>query len=355
MSASIEVDMTDLLGERQAAILRAVVDAYVRNGEPVGSKHVVDRGHFDVSSATVRNEMARLEEMGYLAQPHTSAGRIPTNLAYRFIVDGLKAPRRLTEGQQRALENELDIGADPANPDELLRRASDVASRFTKHAAAVLARRVRATRLRRLELFRVTGRTAMLILIAENGSLQQRMIACDVLITDTDIEALAARLNEHLSGAALEDAMRAADTLARSGPPIERPLIEGVASALQTLLAGEEHVFVGGAANLAGADDFERETLARMYEALERQTAVLELLASAMDEPLTVRIGSEIPDDEFRSCSVVIANFSAGGPSLGSIGVIGPMRMDYQRVISTANAVARVLEGALGTQDPETT
>src|SRR5947199_3983826 len=132
--------MAETLGERQAAILRAIVREYIRSGEPVGSRHLVDRSRLNISSATVRNEMARLEELGYLAQPHTSAGRVPTDLGYRFVVDEIKSPRALGVGQRRALEEELS-GEEPASIEDLLRKASDVVSRFTHHAAAVLAHR----------------------------------------------------------------------------------------------------------------------------------------------------------------------------------------------------------------------
>src|ERR1051325_4415533 len=128
--------MAGTLGERQSAILRAIVREYIRSGEAVGSKHLVDRTRLHVSPATVRNEMARLEELGFLTQPHTSAGRIPTDQGYRFVVDEIRLPRPLAEGQRRALEEEL-IADEPASVEELLRRATDVVSRFTHQASAV--------------------------------------------------------------------------------------------------------------------------------------------------------------------------------------------------------------------------
>jgi heat-inducible transcriptional repressor len=342
--------MTDILGDRPAAILRAIVREYIRSGEAVGSKYLVDRTRLSVSPATVRNEMARLEELGYVVQPHTSAGRIPTDLGYRFVVDEIKAPRPLAEGQRRALQEELN-GEEPASIEELLRRASEVVSRFTHHAAAVLSRRARPSTLRRIELFPMGTHMAMLVLIAENGRVEQRMLPVDPTITEKDVEHLGDRLAGELHGITLDKAEHRIAELSHNAPVRERSVLEGVAGGFQSLRDADEHVFVGGVANLAGEETFERETLSRLYETLEQQTAMLELLASTLDRPMSVRIGSELRSEDLRSCSVVVANFTTGTDAFGSVGVIGPTRMDYDRVIATANAVARMLEATFGAPD----
>jgi len=339
--------MAETLGERQASILRAIVREYIRSGEPVGSKHLVDRSRLNVSSATVRNEMARLEELGYLAQPHTSAGRIPTDRGYRFVVDEIKAPRSLNDTQQRALAADLSDG-DPTSVEDLLRRATDTVSRFTHHAAAVLAHQAQAGRLRRIELFPVGARSASLVLIAENGRVEQRMISLEAGINEHDVERIGERLALELQGLDIDTAI---DHLSADHPVpdhAEQPLLDSVAGGLSALAGGGEHVVVGGVANLAGEGSFERDTLHRLYEALERQSALLELLAGGIDESVSVRIGSEVPTEPFQSCSIVVASFGGVGEQRGSVSVIGPTRMDYDRVIATANAVARMIEGSLG-------
>jgi heat-inducible transcriptional repressor len=341
--------MTDNLGDRPAAILRAIVREYIRSGEAVGSKYLVDRTRLDVSPATVRNEMARLEELGYLIQPHTSAGRVPTDRGYRFVVDEIRAPRQLAEGQRRALEVEL-MADEPESVEELLRRATEVVSRYTHHAAAVLSRRGRPSTLRRLELFPVGTRMAMLVLIAENGRVEQRMVPMDGSLGEKDVEGLGARLGAELHGVDLEKAQQRLAAMSQSGPA-ERQLLDDIAAGFQSLLASDDHVFVGGVANLAGEQTFERETLSRLYETLEHQKAMLEMLASTLDPPVSVRIGSEHDSEDLRYVSVVVAGFSPGADAHGSIGVIGPTRMDYERVIATANAVARMLEVTLGVPD----
>lgn len=339
--------MAEKLGPRQAAILRAIVREFVRSGEPIGSKHLVDRSRLDVSPATVRNEMARLEELGYLTQPHTSAGRIPTDAGYRFVVDELK-PRALAEGQQRALAESLG-GDEPASVEDLLRRATEVVSRFTRHASAVLAQRARSSALRRLEVIPVGSRAATVIAIAENGRVEQRMIHADHEMDRAAIDTLCEGLNREHAGKDLEDVIASLDAL--DGAEHDESVLEGVVDAIRGLAAGAEHVFVGGVANLASESDFERDTLQRLYEELDRQTSVLEILASALDDPVTVRIGSELRSEPFQNCSIVIARFGGGGEASGSVSVIGPMRMDYERVIATANGVARLLENSLGPQD----
>ncbi len=338
--------MAETLGERQASILRAIIREYIRSGEPIGSKHLVDRSRLNVSSATVRNEMARLEELGYLAQPHTSAGRIPTDRGYRFFVDEIKAPRTLNESQRRVLAAELADG-ELTSMEDLLRRATDTVTRFTHHAAAILSRRVSPGPLRRIELFAVSRRTASLVLIAENGRVEQRMISLEDM-DDHEVEATAQRLAREIQGVEIEAASAAVAKSAPDAPPKERALLDAVAAGLDALRSTDEHVVLGGVANLAGDGTFERETLYRLYEALERQSALLEVLAQGIDDPVTVRIGHEVEAEPFQACSIVVANFGGTGEQRGSVSVIGPTRMDYDRVIATANAVARLIEGTLG-------
>lgn len=338
--------MAETLAERQAQILRAIVREFIRTGEPVGSKHLVDRIRLDISAATVRNEMARLEELGYLSHPHTSAGRMPTDAGYRFVVDGIKRPRPLASGQQRAIEEEL--GSEAGSIDELLRRAGDVLSRFTRHAAALLALRSRASVLRRIEMFRVGPGRVSVMAIAENGRIAQRMLSVDDSLTEDEVRVLGERLSESLRGEQLDQIGSALRAREEATPPRERAVLGGVDEIVQELLDAERHVVIGGVANLASEEDFEREALHKLYEALEQQTAVMELLANTLDEKLTVRIGGELNDADLSSCSIVMAPFGPAASARGAVGVIGPMRMDYERVIATASAVARLIEHTLG-------
>lgn len=332
--------------ERQAAILRAIVREYIRTGEPVGSKYLVDRARMPMSSATVRSEMARLEELGYLSQPHASSGRVPTDSAYRFVVDEIRTPPPLGAGQRQELEEEM--GGEPASVDVLMHRASDVISRFTRHAAAILSHRERSACLRRIELFSTGPSVAMIVVITENGRVEQRMVSLEHDMDARRVDALAERLARDVQGAAPKEAIGRLTRASAISSGGEKALIDAVSAAVESLSATGEQVVVGGVANLAGEQDFARGTLQRLYEAIEHHEALLDLFAMAQGGPITVRIGSEMAAAEFRSCSVVVAGFQMPGDASGSVGVIGPTRMDYRRVIATANAVARALEHSLG-------
>jgi heat-inducible transcriptional repressor len=331
------------LSDRQSAILRAIVRDYVRNGEPVGSKQLVGRYRLSFSPATVRSEMARLSDIGYLVQPHTSAGRIPTDVGYRFFVDTMEAAA-LSQTQARRLDDEM--AGEPESLEDLLQRTTDALAGLTHYAAAVLAPRLSPSRLRRLDLVRMGPRTAMVVLIASSGRVEQRMVSLDHEVTPAQLDRAAADLTRDLSDVLLAEAKRRVARKA-SPPSGDASLYAGIVAAFEQMLAGEDRVFLGGAANLADEQAFGRDTLHRLYEILERQTAVLDLLSEALDRPLTIRIGSEVPIEDMRACSLVMATYAIEGRSVGSLGLIGPTRMDYQRAAAAAAAAARNLAGKL--------
>lgn len=340
--------MPEPLGSRRAAILRAIVSEYISSGEPVGSKHLVDRSRLGVSSATVRNEMARLEELGYLAQPHTSAGRVPTDAGYRFIVDEISKPRALTQGQKRALSEEF--GDAPGSIDDLMRRAGEAVSKLTQQVSAIASLRTERTdiRLRRLELFAAGGHAVNAVLIAENGRLDQRVIPLEGEFSDADLEKLSERLVRELHGIGLRDVEESLRAAAVGAIDVEAGLLRGIADGVHSLAEAERHVFVGGVGNLAREETFERDTLTRLYEALERQTKVVELLTDNIDDGVLVRIGQELTPSDFDSCSVIVAGFSTPDGGRGTIGIIGPTRIDYERMMSTAAEAARMIGQTLG-------
>lgn len=341
--------MDEPLGQRQGSVLRSVVREYVRTGEPVGSKHLVGRYRLGVSSATVRNDMARLEELRYLVQPHTSAGRIPTDLGYRYFVDHLDRSVRLDERAERTVWEQLS--EDLTSLDDLLARATEVLARITRHAAAVLAPRLTPARLRRIELVRMAPRKVMVVLIADSGRVEQHILSLGRDVADAILERLSADVNRDLAGLRLRDARARADALAQAASPTDRALLGGVADALGATLRSEDRLVVGGAANLADAGAFSPEALRDLYEALDRQKDLLEILASGLEgaRSLTVRIGSENPIEELHECSVVVANYGLEGVPLGTVGIIGPTRMDYRRAIASAQSVADTMARTLQT------
>jgi heat-inducible transcriptional repressor len=333
------------LGARQAAILSAIVREYIRSGEPVGSKHLVGRFKLDVSSATVRNDMSLLEELGYLAQPHTSAGRIPTDLGYRWFVDSSAAPPRLGEGQQRELN---DAFTEPADLDENLARASEILTRFTRYASAVLTPRFGMSRLRHLDLARIGPRMVVAVLIGDGGRVEKRMIELESDVTEREVEHVSHEINSSLGGLPLDEARQQLQKMSKRASARDRALHTAVSEAIGGMIDSDRRILVGGASNLAADDTLgsERDTLRRVYEAMDRQTDLLRLLEEAI-RPVSVRIGSEVPVEDLHSISVVAAPYGMGGEGAGTLGVIGPTRMDYMRAMAIVAAVARTLEASL--------
>lgn len=337
------------LDERKAEILKAIVRGYIAEGEPVGSRRIVADARLSVSAATVRSEMSSLEEAGYIAQPHTSAGRVPTDKGYRFFVDSLSDPQRLSAEQRAAIEGLL-LGSDDL--DDLLRRTSNVLSRLTRFAALVVAPRLDRSRLRHIELVRLGPHTLLAVLIADTGRVEKRMIDLEAPVEEHDVHRAGYAINDAAVGLHLAQAPDVVAGVASGAPDALRPLIDAVAEVLRRGLVdtdAAEQVYVGGTANIAGPGYFDRiEQLKDVYETLEEQVVVLRMMRDALasGDP-AVRIGTELPLVELAACSVVAASYESVGGSSGSLGVLGPTRMDYSRTLAAVQAVASSLEKAL--------
>jgi heat-inducible transcriptional repressor len=337
------------LSERKAAILRALVQQYIRTGEPVSSETLAHTAGLGVSSATIRNELAALEEMGYLFQPHTSSGRAPTDLAYRFFVDMLPARPRLRDAEWRAVVDFFDAAL--ASVDEILRGTTRLLSRLTRYASVALAPSPAARAIVRAELVAV-GAGTLLLVVFDTGQVERRLVEVPAGYGEEDVERASRAITEEVRGLTLAGARRALVEWARRAEPAERLLLERVAAALAHVQEASEaeHVYLGGVSYIVAEEAFRRrETLQRIYQALERESAVLRMLreAVAADRPISVMIGHENPLPEMWEASVVAAPYRAGGEAVGTIGVVGPTRMDYAATISAVRAVAERLSRAV--------
>src|SRR6266511_1733320 len=301
------------LTDRKADILRALVRHYIRTGEPVGSESLAGATGLRVSSATIRNELASLEELGYLTQPHPSAGRVPTDLAYRRYVDLLPTRTKLREPERRAIVGFFDEAL--ADVDAILR-----------------------------------GTTVLLLVVFDTGHVEKRVIESAGELADEDVDRVSRKMTEAFRGKTLSEADAIALELERSAESRDRVILTRVAEALSSIgeTAETEHILLGGVANIAADAGFDRrETLRQIYEALERESAVLRLLReAAATPPVSVTIGRENRVPDMWEASLVAAPFAAGG-ALGTIGVVGPMRMDYLSAISAVRAVAERLSAAV--------
>jgi heat-inducible transcriptional repressor len=335
------------LSDRKATILRALVRLYIRTGEPVGSEALASSAGLGVSSATIRNELASLEEMGYLTQPHTSAGRAPTDLAYRSYVDMLPSRPKLRDSERKAIVLFFDEAL--ADVDDILRGTTHLLSRLTRYASLALAPSQRETAIARAELVRL-GTSTLLLVVFDTGQVEKRLVDVPAEATEEQVDGISRSMSESFRGKAAAAARDVAMERARRAEEPERAILTRVADALKSIdeAAEAEHVFLGGVANIAAEEAFNRrETLRQIYEALERESAILGLLReAAANAPLGVMIGRENSMPEMWEASVVAAPFAAGG-AIGSIGVVGPLRMDYGAAISAVRAVAERLSAAV--------
>ena len=345
-----ELDAVDLgadedLDERKLSILRAIVTEYVARGEPVGSKRVVEVARLEVSAATVRNEMSALEERGFIAQPHTSAGRVPTDKGYRRFVDDLRANPAL-DGPRRELVQEL-LGSSH-DVEDLLARTSSVLSQLTRLVSLVIAPAIDASRLKLVELVALGPGTALLLLVADTGRVEKRSVDLPAGVTVNELDRIRTMLGEHVSGRRLGEVHATLSAIVDEAPQDLRELLSALADATASELADDtiHHVFVGGQASLAGDEAFEREHLSRVLQLIEERATLARLLsdATADDEP-TVRIGEENQVEDLRAASLVAQRYRL--VTAGSLGVLGPTRMDYASVLATVRAVADQLQATL--------
>jgi heat-inducible transcriptional repressor len=335
----------DELDPRKLTILRAIVAEYVAHGEPVGSKRVVDSAQLGVSAATVRNEMAALEELGYITQPHTSAGRIPTDKGYRRFVDNIARTAAVDEPRRELVEELLGSSRDV---EDLLARTSTVLSQLTRLVSLVIAPAVEGSRLKLVELVGLTSASALLLLVADTGRVDKRVVELPPATTDAELDRVRAVLAEHVRGRRIGQVHATLHDLADEAPSDLRELFAALAAATATDLTEDtvHHIFVGGQAALAGEATFERAQLSRVLELLEERVTLARLLADATadDEP-TVRIGRENEVEDLRTASLVAQRYRL--VTAGSLGVIGPTRMDYASVLASVRAVADQLQRTL--------
>ena len=328
-----------MLDDRKLAVLRAIVEDFVSTNEPVGSKTLVDRHNLDVSPATIRNDMAVLEEQGFIVQPHTSAGRIPTDQGYRLFVDKLSGVKPLSAAERRAIETFL---AGAFDLDDVVTRTVRLLAQLTRHVAVVQYPSLTRSTVRHIELVALSERRLLVILITDNGRVEQRAVELPTPIDDESITQLRAVLNACLDGRKLADAATVVAELPSRVSMGERPNAAAVFSVIvETLVERhEERVVVGGAANLTQAD-FSRG-LQEVLEALEEQVVLMRLLGESEDQAtVTVRIGSENDVQGLRRTSLVSTGYGSGDQVLARLGVLGPTRMDYPTAMGAVRAVAR--------------
>jgi heat-inducible transcriptional repressor len=337
-----------MLEDRKLEVLRAIVEDYVSTQEPVGSKALVERHNLGVSPATIRNDMASLEDEGYIAQPHTSAGRIPTDKGYRLFVDRLSSVKPLSNAERRAIQSFLDGALDL---DDIVGRTVRLLATLTQQVAVVQYPSLSRSSVRHVELVPLSTTRLLVVLITSTGRVEQRVVESGSEVSDTLLAELRAQLNAATVGVRLPEAAGLLDDLPDRFGADERPVVAAVLAALLESLV-EEHedrVVLGGTANLARFGPDFPLTIRPVLEALEEQMVLLRLLGEASDPSvLQVRIGHENVHEGLTSTSVVSVGYGTESEMLAKLGVLGPTRMDYPGTMGAVRAVARYVGRIVG-------
>ena len=326
------------LNARRAAILEAVVSQYIGTAEPVGSSHVASAPGVEVSSATVRSEMVALERDGYLVQPHTSAGRIPTDKGYRFFVDNLTTPGVLGPVQRRQVSQFFDQVH--GEIETVLERATGLLSELTSYAAVVVGPSHETATIRSIQLVGLTPLHALVVVVLSDGAVEKRTLELETEFSEETLAAAGSFLASHLVGQTLSGAVRVPASGSR---PVDR-LVAEARRALDSMegTIESDQVFVGGPARLA--ESFEAvETVRSVLSILEQQLVVVTLLRDVLSRGWSVAIGTEHGFEPLSSCAVVVAPVTVDGHDLGAVGLLGPTRMDYPRTLAAVHVVGERL------------
>jgi heat-inducible transcriptional repressor len=326
------------LDPRRAAILEAVVNEYVGSATPVGSAYVASAPGINVSSATVRSDMVALERDGYLVQPHTSAGRIPTDKGYRFFVDHLSPPGVFANAERQRVRHFFDRVH--GEMEDMLERASTLLSQLTPYAAVVMSPTHTSATVRSAQLVSLAPHLALLVVVLSDGAVEKRTVELAEEMTENEFGHLNAELQRTCVG---NDVASAAGLVSSASGPTHT-VLEPVSQALGEIAEAEEseQVFMGGPSRLAESFDAV-ETVRSVLGILEQQLVVVTLLRDVLDRGLSVAIGTEHGFEPLASCAVVVAPVSIGGNETGAVGLLGPTRMNYPQALAAAHLVSSEL------------
>ncbi len=324
-----------MLDERKTAILSAVVHEYIATAQPVGSTHIAGAPGVNVSSATVRNDMAVLEQEGFLVQPHTSAGRVPTDKGYRFFVDHLTAPGRLDDIAAQQVGDFFMTAH--GRLEEMLHSTSNLLSSLTNYASVVVGPKSEAVAVRSVQLVGVSSNLATIVVVLSNGGVESETVALGEDVSDDQLATASARLNSELAGSPLSTAAAPAPT----GDPVVDRLCTEALTAIRAV-SSDDHVYMGGTSAVAAAFDAV-EVVREVLHTLEQQFIVVSLVSDIVQRGMSVAIGVEHGVEPLSACSVVVSPVVVEGLHVGSVGLLGPTRMNYPQALATVDVVSQQL------------
>jgi heat-inducible transcriptional repressor len=339
-----------LLDERKRRILNAIIHDYIETAEPVGSRSIARRHELGLSSATIRNEMADLEEMGYLVQPHTSAGRIPSDKGYRMYVDHLMRVKQLTGEETENIRNAMEKRIHELG--ELIKLASYVMSQFTKYTSMAVTPQMKKITLKAVQAVPVEQGKALVVVVTNAGIVKNCMVRIPGNVTPDFLIRISNILNDKLSGLTIDkiDDSILAELEKETGrhDNLINPILNGVSDCIRQVDNSE--VYLEGATNILNFPEFNDVNRAKEFlDVLDRKEIVRKLLSySCENNGVNVQIGTENEIDKIKDCSIVTATYSVGNVVLGSIGVIGPTRMEYERVVSSMDYIRKKINHQIG-------
>ncbi len=336
------------LDERKKKILKAVTDDYILSAEPVGSRTVAKRYQLGLSSATIRNEMADLEESGYLEQPHASAGRVPSDLGYRYYVDALMSVQQLSGGEVDLIYSQMDHHQQEL--EMLIHKTAKILGQITKYPSIVLAPQMQTALFRHIQLVRLAPKTILLLIVTDTGYVENKIIDFEGEISSEELDHLSVVLNKKLRGISLKDL----NTVLLNDLHSEMILHDHFYNeAIKVLIKAmskksNERVFVDGATKILEQPEFsEIQKFKPLMNLLEEEERLYKLLADNSKSSAQVKIGHENSDEEIHDCSVITSSYEIAGRTVGVIGVLGPTRMEYARVMPIVEYTAAVLSELL--------
>ena len=336
-----------MLDKRAQILLKTLVERYIAEGQPVGSRTLSKYSGLDLSPATIRNVMSDLEEMGFISSPHTSAGRIPTPLGYRFFVDTLLVTRPLQSGEIHRLEEQLHLD----NPQRAIQSASNLLSQLTHFAGVVMTPRRRAVSFRHIEFLRLSERRVLLIVVTPEGDVQNRILFTERDYSQTELIEAGNYINQNYAGQSFEDVRQRLHQELRE---IRQDMIMLMTAALEAgdkaVNEGNEQYVISGERNLLEVSELSQDMkrLRQLFELFEKKTSLLQILdVSLRGQGVQIFIGGESGFSTPDEVSVVTAPYKVDGEVVGTVGVIGPTRMAYDRVVPIVDVTAKLLSSAL--------
>ncbi|PLY02761.1 MAG: heat-inducible transcription repressor HrcA [Desulfuromonas sp.] len=346
--------MSNELNDRGRAILEAIVDDYIVSGEPVGSRAVTKRHNMDISPATVRNVMSDLEDMGFLISPHTSAGRVPTDKGYQYYVDTLLQIRDLSELEKQTIDSHYH--GKKGTVESLLQETGKALSSLSNYAGVVMVPRFTSTVFRHIEFVRLSDGKALVVFVSQTGMVQNKLIDLDKEISQRDLEKMTNYLNRKLSGMTIQEVKKVIAEEMKQEKALYDKLMKKALELSGAALAEdiEGQLFIEGASSFLELPDFaEVGKMKRLFQAFEQKNHLIELLDKSQEASgVQIFIGSANSYNQIEGCSLVTSSYQNVHGTIGTLGVIGPNRMSYSKVIPivdyTARLVSRLLETGLG-------